>query len=346
MKLSYYGYFTPFGGYGIVNLNWVKHLRRLGVDVYPHRKFEVFPTTPEWEVLTPEEREIFSLPFEKQKVGIIETTPFDFGLIDTEIKIANTMCESSFISKEWVEPINRMDFVIVPNAWTREVFLESGVTKPIEVIPHGQDANLFKFKERVPGKHRTFRFGIVGYLNDRKGVFDLIQAFCSEFEKSEPVELYLKSSNKAFAYYSNFSDPRIITDCRHLSSPELVKLYHDFDCFVFPSKAEGVGNPPREALLTGCPVIVGNYSGLEEIAKPEYVYPIDPINFNKRADMVEQPGDWANYDIQELMYWMRWVYEHQEEANSKAEKGSRWLAEQFSWEKVTHQLVDFVRKFA
>ena len=139
MKLSYYGYFTPFGGYGIVNLYWVKHLLRQGIEVFPHTKYKIQPTTPEWEALDPEEQSIFSLPFEQQKIGIIETTPFDFNLIDTPIKICNTMCEADFLGPEWVDAINQMDYVIVPNEWNKKVFVESGVSKKIVVIPHGQD---------------------------------------------------------------------------------------------------------------------------------------------------------------------------------------------------------------
>lgn len=342
MKINYYGYFTPFGGYGIVNLYWVKHLRRQGIEIFPHRKFEIQPTTPEWEALDEEEKSIFSLPFKQQRVGIIETTPFDFNLIDTPVKICNTMCEADLLGPEWIDAINQMDFVIVPNQWNKDVFVRSGISKnKIVIIPHGQDIQKFAYKKRK--KKDIFTFGTVGYLNDRKGVFELIQAFVSEFAPEEPVRLYLKSSNKFFGYYQNFSDPRIITDVRHLSLDQIRDLYYGFDCFVFPSKAEGVGNPPREALATGCPIIVTRYSGLEEIALPEFSYPLLPSSFTNRTDMIEQPGKWANIDVQELMYQMRYVYEHQEEAAEKARLGSKFIADNFSWEKVTGQLIDFLK---
>lgn len=347
MKVTYYGYFTPFGGYGIVNLAWVKYLRRAGVEVFPHRKFEVRPGSAEWNALDDEEKEIFSLPFKKQRIGICETTPYSLGLIDTEIKIANTMCEADFIGNDWAMKLNGMDHIIVPNAWNKWVFKRSGVRKPITVIPHGQDHNLFTYvdrRDRIPefGKKRKFRFGIVGYLNDRKGVFELIQAFASEFQKGEPVELYLKSSNKAFGYYKNFTDKRIITDVRHLPMPQLVELYQSFDCFVFPSRAEGVGNPPREAILTGCPTIATNYSGLEELAP--YIRSLEPSGMESRIDMVDQPGKWAVIDIQNLMWHMRRVYDDYEKELKRAERARNWMIKNFAWEKVTDDLIKFLNK--
>lgn len=349
MKLSYYGYFTPFGGYGIVNLGWVRHLRRLGVEVYPHRKFEIHPGTPEWEALDEEEREIFSLPFAVQRLGIVETTPFDLPLIETKIKIANTMCEADFLSPKWVMPLNKMDFIIVPNEWNKMVFRNSGVRKPIEVIPHGQDINMFPIFDRLGERYDAiqkgvipFRFGIVAYLNERKGFFELLQAFSSEFNHGENVQLYLKSSNKAFGYYNNFKDKRIVMDARHLPMPQIAELYNSFDCFVFPTKAEGVGNPPREALLTGCPVIATNYSGIEEMV--DYIYPLTPAGYEKRTDMLEQPGNWAKIDIQELMFQMRNVYENYKEALEFSFAGATWMREEFRWPKVTRQLINFLKE--
>ena len=344
LKISYYGYFTSFGGYGIANLNWVTHLTRLGVDVYPHAKFKSVEGTPEYEALTEEQRTVMAKPFEKHRVGIIETTPFSFHLNESDFKIANTMCESDEIGKPWVNACNSMDMVVVPNEFQRKVFEKSGVKVPLRVIRHGTWTEMFPYVERP--KRDIFTFGIVGYLNDRKGVFDLIRAFTSEFSPDEPVHLYLKSSNKEFGFYNNFTDPRITTDTRHLVPELLADLYGSFDCFVFPSKAEGVGQPPREAMSTGLPVIVTNYSGLEEIADSEYAYPINPISFAKGVNphAIEQPGNWANLDISELMYWMRHVYENQDEAKEKGIKASKEINEHHNWESCAKDMVELIKE--
>lgn len=345
IKINYYGYFTIFGGYGIANLNWVEHLSRLGVDVYPHAKFIPQPGTREYLAMSEKQRELLAKPFVKQKVGIIETTPFDFGIIDTEVKIANTMCESDRIGKSWVDACNGMDMVVVPNEFQLNVFRKSGVKVPMRIIRHGTWTEMFPYYERPV--RETFTFGIVGWLNDRKGVFELIRAFTSEFELHEPVKLYLKSSNKDFGFYSHFTDPRITTDIRHLNPDGLRDIYNSFDCFVFPSRAEGVGQPPREAMATGCPTIVTNYSGLEEIAHKGICYPLQPVSYSEGVNplAIEQPGKWANIDVQELMYWMRYVYEHQEEAKLIGQSGSKEIHERHSWPVCAAKMVELLKEF-
>lgn len=332
---------TPFGGYGIANFNWIKHLRRQGLEVSPHGKFMPKPGDKEWEALNEEEREIASIPFEEKKIGIIETTPFDFHTITNKIKIANTMAESDYIGKQWVDECNRMDYIVVPNKFQYDVFKRSGVSVPITIVPHGTETEKFPYYHRP--KRDIFTFGIAGYLNERKGVFDVIQAFASEFDRDEPVRLLLHSSNPDFGYYKFFSDPRIITDCVLLKPWQLNRWYQELDCFVFPSKAEGIGQPPREAMSTGLPVIVGNYSGLEDIAFNTVSYPLNPSHFTKRTDMPDQPGNWANYSIEELMYLMRYVYENQLEAKSKGALASTYIRVNNSWEAAAGKMIEFLK---
>lgn len=298
------------------------------------------PGSKEWEVLDEERRKVCQIPFKPQRIGIIETNPFDFDLIENKIKIANTMAESDILGERWVAQCNKMDYIVVPNKFQKMVFTNSGVEPPVIIIPHGTETEKFPYFDRP--KRDVFTFGICGYLNDRKGAFDLIRAFSSEFAKDEPVRLLLHSTNPAFGYYKYFTDPRIFTDTKLLSPQDLNLWYQSLDCFVFPSKVEGIGQPPREAMVTGLPVIVTRYSGLEEIARKDIAYPLIPASYTKRTDWIEQPGNWANIDIQELMYQMRWVYEHQDSAIIKGKRASEFIRKNFSWEKSAKLLKSFL----
>ncbi len=344
MKLSYWGYLTPVGGYGIANLNWCKHLIRQGVDLYINAKFIPTEGTMEWNFLNEEERSMFQKPYETQRIGIIETTPENFDLLDTEIKICNTMAETDEIGEKWVNKINQMDYVIVPNTFYKEVFAKSGVSKPITVIPHGVDGDRFKLLDRGFKNRSVYRFGSCGYLNNRKGVFELIQAFNSEFDENENVELHLHSTDPELGWYKNIKDKRIKITADLWSFDKLVNWYHKLDCFVFPSKAEGIGYPPREAMATGLPVILMNYSGLEDIA--HYSFPIHPAGFEKVNPVLEQTGNWAKIDIQELMGVMRYVYENQDVANFMGIKAAQFIRDEFSWESSTNKLLEFLNELS
>ncbi len=343
MKISYSGYFTPMGAYGIANLAWCKHLIRQGIDVVLNPKFQPLQNSPEWFALTSEERKMFEKPFEVRKVGIVETTPFSLDLNKSQIKIANTMAETDKIAGSWVESLNKMDHVIIPNDFYKKVFKKSGVNKPLTVIPHGVDTERYTYYRRP--KRNTFTFGCCGFLNERKGVFELIRAFISEFDNKENVRLRLHSTNPNLGFYKNFSDKRIEITIDLWKFPKLVRFYHELDCFVFPSRAEGIGYPPREAMATALPVIVMNYSGLEDIALPQISYPINPCGYEKVNPVAQQPGNWAKIDVRELMYWMRYVYEHQKEAKIKGDKAAKFIRNNFTWEKSTKKLIKLLKQY-
>ncbi len=334
--------FTPVGGYGIANINQVKYLRRAGVDVSVNAKFIPRPGTMEWDMLNEEEREMFEKPFEQRRIGIIEATPDHFHLNKCEVRIANTMAETDEIGPGWVSALNNMHYVIVPNDFYRRVFKKCGVFVPIKVIPHGIDTERFKYFERARRKRKEYIFGSCGYLNDRKGVFELIRAFSSEFNNNEPVKLRLHSTDPNLGFYANMKDKRIEVTTELWDFDTLVKWYHDLDCFVFPSKAEGIGYPPREAMSTGLPTILTDYSGLEDVA--DLGIPLTPVGFEKANPMVEQPGNWAKIDISALMYEMRHIYENKDHAFVIGKRASKEIAKNHSWEVCVEKLMEFLNE--
>jgi len=56
---------------------------------------------------------------------------------------------------------------------------------------------------------------------------------------------------------------------------ELAALYEKALCLVFPSKTEGFGIPPLEAMTKGCPVISSNAASLVEVGGDAVIY-VDP----------------------------------------------------------------------
>lgn len=344
LKISTYSFHTPIGGYGILNNNIYKHLVRHGVEVFCSHEFAPPESSNEWLILDEEERNLFRKPFEKQKIGISGTTPFEFIHNQSEVKVAMTMAESDRLGEKWVTACNGMTHVIVPSQFFLDVFRNSGINVPISIIPGGVDTERFPYFERE--EKDVFTFGSCGYLNERKGIFELIRAFSSEFAHDEPVKLKLHTSNGFFRYYKDFKDPRITLSWKHKTFDELKDFYNSLDCFVFPSKAEGIGYPPREAMSTGLPTILTNYSGLSDVADPKYAYPLQVKSLTPRKDMLEQPGNWAEIDIAELMYWMRYVYEHQQESREKGKKASETLAANYSWNYCTELLINFLKQYA
>lgn len=334
-ELSWYGWSNPFSGYGIVNLEYATAIQRRGIEVsYPWER-EEHVNKESWENLTNEQKTLLSKPSKNCEVGIIKTTPQLFEKNESAFRIGYTMVENTQIGKRWVDYCNNMDAMLVPSQFLVDVFSECGVRVPIKAVKQGVDSKKFPYVNRE--KKEKFIFGTIGYQDERKNWEDLVVAFCSEFDNNEPVELWIKNINPYFSH-KQFTDPRIKVINRMYSGEEIQELYTMFDCFVFPSHAEGSGLPPREAMATGLPTILTNWSGMTEVA--DYGYKLEPIAIDMpdvRGE--EQPGFMARIDVSQLMYFMRYVYDNQEEASEKGREASEYIHREWNWDTCAKSLI-------
>jgi glycosyltransferase involved in cell wall biosynthesis len=68
------------------------------------------------------------------------------------------------------------------------------------------------------------------------------------------------------AVFASPSDlPANVITTGYVSDAERRDLYEAAACFVFPSRYEGFGLPPLEAMAVGCPVVTSNTSSLAEL---------------------------------------------------------------------------------
>lgn len=72
--------------------------------------------------------------------------------------------------------------------------------------------------------------------------------------------------------------PAFVKHLGYVSDGELAALYRRAACFVYPSRYEGFGLPPVEALALGCPVIASRLPAVQEACGDAVLYtsPDDP----------------------------------------------------------------------
>ncbi len=106
----------------------------------------------------------------------------------------------------------------------------------------------------------------------------------------------------------------------------LAALYQGAMAFVYPSKYEGFGIPPLEAMSLGCPVVCSNTSSIPEVVGNAGAY-FDPNDTESMRDAIESVLQSAGRQ-QELV----------------ALGGAR--VQTFSWERCATETLDVYRKLA
>lgn len=123
------------------------------------------------------------------------------------------------------------------------------------------------------GLARRPRLLYVGGYDPRKNLATLLAAVSQVFARREG-ELVLVGAlgqpEVQAAVEAHGLTTRVIAT-EPMPRAELVALYHLADLFVFPSRYEGFGLPPAQALAAGVPVVASKIPAVEEVVGPSGV---------------------------------------------------------------------------
>tara|TARA_R110002074_G_scaffold352517_2_gene523932 strand:- start:855 stop:2024 length:1170 start_codon:yes stop_codon:yes gene_type:complete len=271
--------------------------------------------------------------------------------------------ESDKCNPKWLDCCNKMDQIVVPSTFTKNVLKRSGILlKKINVIPEW-------FHETIENKDiedvelnlsTSFNFLTVGMLThtdpkqDRKNLFNTISQLCEKFKNNKEVGIVVKTSlgkNSAFdrkktkQYFSqiakaskgNAEYPKIYLLHGDMTKEEIAALYKNksIKCYVSLTRAEGYGLPLIEAAASGLPVITTNYSGHLEFLKGQKFLPVD-------YSMIEIPNEkvddrifikntkWAEPLKDSYFTKLNEVYYNYEYHKSNALEISAYISENYS----------------
>lgn len=129
----------------------------------------------------------------------------------------------------------------------------------------------------------------VSSLNYQKNFHSLVKAFNQL--NGTGTKLYLVGGiNKNFAsmeLLNDIEENESILFKGRVDDEELVSLYSNAICFVYPSLYEGFGIPPLEAQACGCPVICSNVASLPEVGGQDSVVYCNPYDVNDIREKIE-----------------------------------------------------------
>lgn len=294
-------------------------------------------------------------PFSIADIGIAYGYPNSFSsLMFNKYKVGYTMFETTKLPSgvngwtgptgNWVDMLKDIDLLLTPSSFCAEVFMRNDCTVPIKVVPLGVDIKTYKYIERP--KRKVFTFLMLGTLTIRKNPGYVISAFLNLFKNNENVRLILKTQDGTLGSIT-FPHKNLIIIDRRSTNKEVMQYLYDADCFIFPSRGEGFGLPPLEAMATGLPTILSANTGMKDFCNEEYNYPI--------RKMTPQPaqrfprawgyvGNWFDPDPKELQYLMEYVYAHQDEAREKGRLGAEWVKNNWTFDNTANKLIKTLQK--
>ncbi|HXO40754.1 MAG TPA: glycosyltransferase [Thermoanaerobaculia bacterium] len=267
-------------------------------------------------------------------------------------KVGFTMLEVDGFPREWVAQANRMDEVWVPSEFNRRGFLESGLRRPIHLMPLGVDVQYFNPGiTAYPSPGGEFVFLALFEWGERKDPSLLLQAFNDEFLAREPVRLLCKVINRDPGVRLKEEIRRLrlraaggkISYLFNLEFPhyQLGALYRSTDAFVSVSRGEGWNMPLMEAMACGLPAIATDWGAHQEFVHAGNAYPLRVRKLvPARAKCPYYDGfRWADPDPEHLRFLLRHVYEHRDEARARGLAAAREMAANWTWEAAAQKII-------
>ena len=257
----------------------------------------------------------------------LATAPM-FWMCGGDYKVGWTMIEVDKLNERWVRACNSMDEIWVPTPVQVDVFQDSGVKKPIYVVPLGIDTTRFMptFLPMIYHGEHNFRFMAVAWWQLRKR-WDLLNiAFAEEFGGQKEVALLMKTmtaqgEGEAIDQIQQWVGHRMDDQIALLEGAfpwwEIVMMLRSCHAFVLPTSGEGWGCPPVQALACGLPVIVTDCQGPGEVLRDESGKPYPGVIFlpcEKELTEVHheyyEGGNWWKADVADIRKAMREVKEN------------------------------------
>jgi len=264
----------------------------------------------------------------------------------------------------WTSQLNRMAAVWTFSTAAKQAMRSSGVTVPIEVIPHPIDLSIYcpvdethprteiYDSARRPLHDGWFKFLSIFQWQSRKDPLTLLLAYFAEFRGDEQIALVLKTFGhktgeteeiaKRIAEFRRGASiphdpPRVFLVPGILSDPEMADLTRACDCSISTSKGEGFCLPIIESQACGVPTIVPRGSAFLDYINENVGYMVDVFEepahgiFHSSAYYITQT--WHKTNVQHLRKRMREAFEDREGLAKRAKAASK-TAKDFDPKKI------------
>lgn len=284
--------------------------------------------------------------------------------------LAHTVWETDRLPGHWPALLDAVDGVIVPSGWNRDVFAASGVSVPIEVVPHVACApSPGDAGEALALDDDLVVFYVIGRWDRRKAIDAAVEAFLRAFRADDPVVLVVKTTPRVemppVAAWGT-SDPMAWTTgwqvahllSRHRDPPrvqlavgpwseaQIAGLHHRGDCYLTLARGEGWGMGAFDAAAHGNPVIATGWGGFLEYLDDDGATLVGHRVVAVESDASSYAPDqrWAEPDLDHAVELLRAVAADPAAARRRVAARRERVLRTYAPEVVAHGFLDALRR--
>lgn len=315
-------------GYGRLGVKLAAALEAKGVEVYTH--------------MPPPDSVVYDeIGAQGRKAGTASTACWvsvpthATGWWSTQQVAIFTMWEAMRLPESFRENLHQFDTILVPSDQNVELF--SQYHPNVQRVLLGVDPVEWHYvKREAPGRYFDF---LIGGSGSRKGTDLAYKAFLAAFPQADgsgPVPRLVMKNPRS----ESFHHDRVEMISGKVSAEEEQDIYAAAHCYLQPSRGEGFGLQPLQALAQGCPTILTDAHGHASFA--HLGYGISAEAAQSDYFIYGDAGQWWEPNLDELIDQMRWVYDNYDEACEKAKVAAAVIAHDFTWANTAEQFLDAV----
>jgi len=293
-----------------------------------------------------------SFSYQKATIGVFH------GVVQNQLeellkkhsyRIGVLVCDADIVPIETIETCEKtFDLIVVPSQFCKRVFQESGLKKDILVVPHGVTESFRPLDTPLPEEF-TF-YNVYSQMRPfRKSEEELLTSFAEAFNGDPKIKLQLRTKRTAaldeLIAQNGLEDiVEILED--DLSDEDYIEQFNKVHALVHPSKAEGFGMIPLQALACGVPVIATENTGMSDYLSDDNAM---LLKVKGKVPAIGDAGEFAGgmyhaIDQEHLMQCLQDMVKNWQREKQKAEKYSSVIRQNYSWSEAAKPLIKVIEQ--
>jgi len=265
-------------------------------------------------------------------------------------RIGGFVCETDRIAQRWVEVCNSLNLVIVPSAFCRRAFHDSGVTVPVMVVPHGLEPEYRPLVKKRRSKPLIF-YNVFdqGSLLERKNAEELIRCFLEAFGPSgEECVLRLRTGLSLglvdIRRRHDFGRAILLDIPDRRDTAGFARIYSEVHCTVHPSRGEGFGLVPFQSIACETPVIAPASTGMADYLDDDNAMCLRTAGRTAGVLGGNQAGTYFKIDEAHLVELLNHTHTNWEDEYRKVRTAGPRLRARYPWDAVLSELIEVIEE--